>query len=94
MKKLLVLLLIGLLIGGGTFGFAEDDVDDRQTSLCPVTKVDDSCMDCHAIPDWSLIEKLPNANRNFPFGPDMTIKGEVAYLFITSISSTGVDKFF
>ena len=98
MKKLLstllsTLLLIGLSIGGGTFGFAEEE---KEASICPKTKVEDSCMDCHSIPDWSLIEKLPDANRVFPFGPNMNIvkDGKEAHLLITGISSLSVDKFF
>ena len=96
MKKLLSTLLSTLLIIGlSTLVFAEDEDDEKLVSICPKTLSEDSCMDCHSIPDWSLIEKLPDANRNFPFGPEMIIKDtKVAYLFITSISSTSVDKFF
>jgi len=95
MKKLLsTLLSIILLILLSTLVYAEDDDDDKLVSICPKTLSEDSCMDCHSIPDWSLIEKLPDANRNLPFGPEMVIKDNVAHIFITGISSIAVDRFF
>ena len=104
MKKILLITLLIVLLGGGTYGWGGLDVEidtaeeaaEKIVSICPIKKVDKDCTDCHVLPDWTLKEKKPNANRSFPYGPDMNIieDGKVAYLLITGISAFEVSSFF
>ena len=107
MKTLLsTLLSILLLILLSTLVYAEDEDDEKLVSIeeaaekivqiCPFTRLEDSCLDCHVTPDWTLKEKLPNANRAFPYGPDMDVveNGKTAHLLITGISASEVARFF
>ncbi len=66
------------------------------TSICPTTKMAESCFDCHVKPDFSLIEKEANGNSLFPYGPDMTVdpNGKTATVLITGIESKEIDAFF
>jgi len=99
LKSLIITLLALLCITGLGFAFEDGrdiDTEEETVSICPTTKMAESCTDCHSLPDWSLIEKKPNANRAYPYGPVMNIveDGKVAYLFITNISSSEIADFF
>lgn len=101
MKTTLLTILFVLVLA--MVGFAENGIhkDDEsvikpEVSVCPKTKMKDSCMDCHVTPDMSLKEKKPDANREFPYQSTMYIKdeGKTAVLFVTNITSSQVDAFF
>lgn len=96
---LVVVMIVSLLLGLVPC-FAENDIpEDKEkpeVSVCPDTKMKDQCMTCHVYPDMSLKEKKPDANRVFPYGPNMSITddGKTAVILITDIKSNQVEEFF
>jgi len=94
----LVLVLVFILPG-----FADEEgteemlkIAEKTVSICPKTKMKDGCMTCHSIPDWTLKEKKPNANRSLPGYPIIGIEdeGKTAAMLITDITSAEAERFF
>jgi len=74
----------------------EETIAKETTSICPKTKMDDDCMRCHSVPDWTLKEKKPGANRELPYISDMQIidNGKTAIILIEDITSNRIFDFF
>ena len=99
MKRILLTIIISLTFLVPCFGVngtGGEDEGKTESSICPKTKMKDSCFKCHSIPDWSLKEKTPEANREIPCCPEMTVtdNGKTAHLFITEINSSHAATFF
>ena len=99
MKRILLTIIISLAFIVPCYavnGHGEEEAIQPESSLCPKTKMKDSCKSCHAVPDWTIKEKTPEANLRVPHGPDMEIRdeGKTAYLLITEIESYEVATFF
>ena len=99
MKRILLTIIISLVFIVPCYaenGMDKEESTQPETSLCPKTKMKDSCTRCHAIPDWTIKEKDPGANSILGSYSDIEIRdnGKTAYLYITDISSIGVANFF
>jgi len=98
MKRILLTVLISLvfLVPGYAENGIHKDAEKPLTSICPKTLMKNDCMNCHAYPDMSLIEKEPDAQRKYPYAADMstTDDGKTAVIVISNIQSTQIEEFF
>jgi len=100
MKTLIFIFSLILILAPNLPSNAENGIPEEklkpEISLCPKTKMKDSCMTCHVYPDMSLKEKEPGANRIFPYATTMHLKddGKTAVILITDIVSEQVAEFF
>jgi len=65
MKKYIV-ILTSIVVLFATVGFAEEDKEKKETAICPKTKMDNGCLDCHVAPDFKLKEQKPDAHLVYP----------------------------
>jgi len=99
MKKILsVFLIFGLLVSQvfAETPQKEEVVSKVEVNYCPKTKLTDSCMMCHVVPDWTLKEKEPYSNRVFPKTTTMFLEdeGKTAVVLVTNIESPEIEGFF
>ena len=65
---------------------------EEKASICPKTLMKDSCLKCHVIPDWKLIELKPNHTLDIPANGEI-IDGKLWFYF-TYINSSGVRELY
>lgn len=89
--KRLALILALLMVGGGLLlpvyaipdpEEATEVEEEEVVSQCPKTLItkQDLCLDCHTSPNFGLKETKPDNGLQYPYGPDMRILNNAAYL--------------
>lgn len=88
MKIFLSMCVVILMVVGLAFG--EEPKERKEQSICPKTKMSESCLECHVKPDFRLREIKPDAHMDYPNG--LRIIDGKGYFNIYSIDTSLADS--
>jgi len=72
-------------------GFSAQDTD-KPSTLCPKTKMKESCFACHSTPHFTIKEGNADEGRTYPI-LNMKVRGDTGYYLLEDINPDQVEKF-